>query len=286
MRRSSARDRAGVGRQFAGEHAQQRALAAAVGAEQAELAARRQRQVEAGEQRPAAERLGDARRGEQLPRLPAGGDEVDARRPGGGVAVLQLLQLLAPAGGVLDARRCLARPRRGLAAEPLRLAADLVGDRLLPAGLALEELLALEHEVVVEAGAAEVAAGVDPADLDHLVGDGPQERPVVGGDEVAERRGAQQAFQPDDARQVEVVGRLVEQQQVGLADQLARQRQPLAPAAGEHVGRLVGVGEADLGQRDRRPRLALVLLDRLVGQRSQQHVRTVSPGANTSSWAT
>ena len=56
------RDRAGVGGDLAGEHAQQRALAAAVGAEQAELRARRQRQVEAGEQRPAAERLGDARR--------------------------------------------------------------------------------------------------------------------------------------------------------------------------------------------------------------------------------
>ena len=84
--------------------AQQRALAAAVGAEQAELRAGRQHQVEAGEQRPAAERLGDARGGEQLARLPAGGDEVDARRAGRGVAVLQLRQFLAAPGGLLDAR--------------------------------------------------------------------------------------------------------------------------------------------------------------------------------------
>ena len=50
------RDRAGVGGSSPREHAQQRALAAAVGAEQAELRAGRQHQVEAGEQRPAAER--------------------------------------------------------------------------------------------------------------------------------------------------------------------------------------------------------------------------------------
>ena len=166
----------------------------------------------------------------------------------------------------------LARLGRCLAAEPLRLAADLVGDRLLPPGLGFEELLAPLGELVVGAGGAEVAAGVDAADLDDLVGDGPQERPVVGGDEVAERGGPQQPFQPDDARQVEVVGRLVEQQQVGPADQLAGQGQPLAPAAGEGVGRLVGVGEADLRQGDGGPRLALVVLDRLVGEGGEQHL--------------
>ena len=157
----------------------------------------------------------------------------------------------------------LARAGRRLAAEPFRLAADLVGDRLLPAGLAFEKLLAPLDELVVGAGDAEVAAGVDAADLDHLVGDRPQERPVVGGDEVAERGGPQQPLQPDDARQVEMVGRLVEQQQVGPADQFAGQGQPLAPAAGEDVGRLVGVGEADLRQGDGGPGFALVVLDRL-----------------------
>ena len=47
---------------LAGEDAQQRALAAAVGPEQAEIHAGRQDQIEPGEQRLAAERLGDARR--------------------------------------------------------------------------------------------------------------------------------------------------------------------------------------------------------------------------------
>ena len=44
---------------------------------------------------------------------------------------------------------------RLLAAQPLRLAADLVGDRLLAAGLGLEELLAPLGELVVGAGGAE-----------------------------------------------------------------------------------------------------------------------------------
>ena len=94
----------------------------------------------------------------------------------------------------------------------------------------------------------------------------------MGGDEVAERGGPQQPFQPDDAGQVEMVGRLVEQQQVGPADQFAGQGQPLAPAAGEDVGRLVGVGEADLGERDGGAGFAFVVLDRLVGEGGEQHV--------------
>ena len=125
----------------------------------------------------------------------------------------------------------------GLAAEPFRLAANLVGDGFLLPGLAFEELLALVREVVVAALGTERAAGIDAADLDDLVGDGAQERAVVRGDEVAERRGAQQPFEPDDAGQVEVVGRLVQQQQVGLAGQFAGQGEPLPPAAGERARR-------------------------------------------------
>src|SRR5262249_37308720 len=83
---------AGVGGALAGQDAQQGALAAAVGPEQTEPGAGPQGQVEAREEGLAAEGLGDPRRREQLARLPAGGDEVDARSAGG-VAVLQLLQL-------------------------------------------------------------------------------------------------------------------------------------------------------------------------------------------------
>ena len=106
------------------------------------------------------------------------------------------------------------------------------------------------------------------------------------GDQVAERRGPQQSLQPDDARQIEVVGRLVEQQQIGPAGEFAGQGQPLAPAAREDVGRLVGVGEADLRQRDGGPGVALVILDRLGGQGPPAQPRGhVWPAGKTSSWA-
>jgi hypothetical protein len=47
--------------------------------------------------------------------------------------------------------------------------------------------------------------------------------------------GAQQVLQPEDAVDIEVVGRLVEQQQLRLADQGLRQRHALASAAGKRV---------------------------------------------------
>ena len=69
-----------------------------------------------------------------------------------------------------------------------------------------------------------------------------------------------------------MVGRLVEQQEVGLADEFAGQGEPLPPAAGEGVGRLVGVGEADLRQGDGGAGLALVVLEVVVGE-GGEHAR-------------
>jgi ABC-type cobalamin/Fe3+-siderophores transport system ATPase subunit len=132
-----------------------------------------------------------------------------------------------------------------------------------------QELLPPVGELVIGAGSPEAAAGVSPIDLDDLVGDRSQKRSVVGDDHAAEGGGPQEALQPDDAGQVEVVGRLVEQQQVGPADQFAGQGQPLAPASGEDVGRLVGVGEADLRQGDDGAGLAFVLFDVFVSQGGQ-----------------
>src|SRR5205807_6861324 len=66
--------------------------------------------------------------------------------------------------------------------------------------------------------------------------------------------------QPEDALEIEVVRRLVEEQKVGLADQLAGERQPLAPAAGEGVDGEVGTAEPGAGEQllDAQSALALV----------------------------
>ncbi len=74
-----------------------------------------------------------------------------------------------------------------------------------------------------------------------------------------------------------MVGRFVEQEQVGPAHQLAGQRQPLAPAAGENVGRLLGVKKAHLRQGDGGAGLALVLLDRFADEGGEQHVMDALP---------
>ena len=58
-----------------------------------------------------------------------------------------------------------------------------------------------------------------------------------------------------------MVGRLVEQQQVGFAGERAGEGQPLPPAAGERSRRLVRIVEPSLRQRDRGPGFALVVFE-------------------------
>ena len=67
----------------------------------------------------------------------------------------------------------------------------------------------------------------------------------------------QESLQPLDRCQVEVVGRLVEEQQVGVLEQQPRERDAHHPAARElaDVALHVGLGEAEAGQDA--PRLGL-----------------------------
>ena len=67
-------------------------------------------------------------------------------------------------------------------------------------------------------------------------------------------------LQPQRRLEVEVIGRLVEQQQVGRGEQRGRERDPHAPAAGEFAARalLLGMGKAQAGEdfgRARRRRM-------------------------------
>ena len=77
-----------------------------------------------------------------------------------------------------------------------------------------------------------------------------EERPVVRDDEHRAGIARQVVLQPFERDDVEVVGRLVEEQQVGLDEQQPRQPQPrLLPAAERcHEPRLIDVGQAQPGQ--------------------------------------
>ena len=86
---------------------------------------------------------------------------------------------------------------------------------------------------------------------------------VVADDEHGVRVACEEALEPDRALEVEVVGRLVEQQHVGPREQHRRQRHPHPPAAGEvGAGALLRRGvEAEAAEDRGRPRLGRMRLD-------------------------
>ncbi len=78
---------------------------------------------------------------------------------------------------------------------------------------------------------------------------------VVADHQGGARIALQPRLQPQRAFQVEIVGRLVQQQQVGLGEQGGGQRHAHTPAAGElrHRPAQVGVGETQAAEDFRRP---------------------------------
>ncbi len=80
-------------------------------------------------------------------------------------------------------------------------------------------------------------------ELEDPAGDVVEEVAVVGDDQDGARVIAQMAFQPVHAFGIEMVGRLVEQQQVGLVEQQPAQRDAAALAAGQ-LGDVGVVGRA------------------------------------------
>jgi hypothetical protein len=123
-------------------------------------------------------------------------------------------------------------------------------------GLQPGHLGAPQLERVVAAGVERELALAQMQDgIDGVV----QKLAVVADDEGGVRIFLEPCLEPERALQVEIVGGLVEQQQVGLREQGRRQRHPHAPAAGEfpHRALQVGGGEAkpaqDFGRPRRRP---------------------------------
>ena len=177
--------------------------------------------------------------------MPAGRGEVDADGLAGGVAGTQVGEVGHHFLRLLDSAAGFGGAGFGAALEPFDFAAHPAGERGLFATLVLEELLALFEELAVGTVHAEDAAGEGVVELDDAVGGVFEEVAVVGDDEEAETGLREIVFQPFDAVDVEVVGGLVEQEQVGLLDQAAGDGEAFAPAAGQGGGELVAVGEAD-----------------------------------------
>ena len=220
---------AGIGLDLAEDEFEQRGLAAAVRADQADLVAAQQAAREVLDDVTAAVGLGDAfELGHQL----AGtlgladlqfhlADTLAARR----ALEAQLLepQHTAFVAGApsLDA---LPDPHLLLREELVELA---VVDRLGGEVFGLADLVGAE--------VARIRGEIAAVELDDLVGHRVEEAAVVGDEEHAAGIRLHHAFQPFDRGHVEVVGGLVEQQQAGLQHQRARQGHALLQAAGKFI---------------------------------------------------
>ncbi|MCY1354510.1 hypothetical protein D9M69_408900 [compost metagenome] len=260
------------GEQFeiAGEGLDQGRLAGAVGTEQADPRARSELQLDLlqhGLVAVAETRLGHVQqRAGNLVRLAEAEVErrIDVRRR-------QFLQALQR----LDAALRLARLGR------LRLEA---GDELFHVRalrlLLLVGLLLLRQAFGAGALEGRIAAAVEGQlallEVRHVIDHTVEEIAVVGDQQEGAGVAFQPVLEPEDGVQVEVVGRLVEQQQLGRAHQRLGQVQAHPPAAGEVADAAVHLvaGEAETGQQ-----LARTGVRRVAVGTVQLNVQTGDSGA-------
>ena len=146
----------------------------------------------------------------------------------GALEPLQLLQHLAPALRLLG-----LLPGQVAADEVLGLV-DVLLLPLVRGVRALEPRVALDDVLVV---AERVADELAVLELDDLAADRADEGAIVRHQHERARVLGEVALQPLDGGQIEVVGRLVEQQQVRLAHQHLGQLEPAALAARQRVDR-------------------------------------------------
>ena len=133
-------------------------------------------------------------------------------------------------GGRADAGLGLAGPGRGTPPQPGQLTAgQVLADRLGLGGVFFALGLALEVPLV----AAVVQVGRTPLQLQHAVGDPIEHVAVVGDDHDGTPERRQPVLQPGDGVDVQVVGGLVQQEQIALGQQRPGQRRALGLAPGQ-----------------------------------------------------
>ena len=98
--------------------------------------------------------------------------------------------------------------------------------------------------------AAAIECELSPFQVENPIDGFVEQIAVVADDDHRARVARDMRFQPQRRFEVEIVGRLVQQQQVGLGEQRRRERNPHAPAAGEFGtgALLIGVGKAQAGE--------------------------------------
>ena len=172
---------------------------------------------------------------------------------------------LLPLRGHLDRHHLLEHLDPALHLRRLgRLVAEAVDEHLDARDFFVLFALGLAHRLDPLVVLGEVAAVVGV-----VVGQRPQREIGDAGDDGVEkiaivrdqdhrvRVGVEVLLEPVARLEIEMVGRLVEQQQVGLAEQQLRQRDPHLPAAGEGFGRPFEVSRLEAEATEHRRRLQL-----------------------------
>jgi len=222
-----------IGRQLTKDQAQQRSLTGAVGTDQADLVAAQDATGEVAHHvflgRTGHESLGDVFEfRHQLARgLAAHNTKIDLallvapRRTFG-------TQMLEPGNAADTARAsCL---------DPFADPDFLLRQQLVGAGI--RQRLLVEHELLALLICGKAAGETDQLaaiELDNARGHAIEENAIMGDHDDGTGIATQQLFEPENAVDIEMVGRFVEQQQFRLADQRLGQGDALATAAGERV---------------------------------------------------
>ena len=148
-----------------------------------------------------------------------------------------------------------------------------VGDLVLlfDVGVLLQFEL-LRASILKGAVIAAVTGEFSVLDMQRHRGDGIKKFAVVADDDHGSLIALEPGFEPDQRVEIEVVGRFVEQQQIGRTHQRASQLQTHAPAAGEAIDRIVQLGglEAETENQRLSPRLRVMcagVVQRHVGMR-------------------
>ena len=238
-----------------GDHPHQRRLAGAVRADHADDPAARELERQIVDQDAVAVGLAQA----------VGLDDDVAEARTGGDVDLDLVELDVAVLGEqrlvgVQARLRLVAPGARVQPDPLELAVDRAPARGLLACLGLQPRALLLEPAGVVALVGDPAAAVE---LEDPARDVVEEVAIVGDRDDRARVVVEVTLEPGDRLGVEMVGRLVEQQQVGLAQQQPAQRDAAALAAGER--RDVGVGgrAAQRVHRDLERRVEVPAVDRV-----------------------
>src|ERR1700722_2647430 len=222
MHRLADLDRACIRLLLPGDHAEQRGLAGAIRPDNADNAAWRQPECEVIDQKVAAESLSKMIEVDDVLTEPFRHGNRDLR-DAVGLGVGDLEQFLV----ALVARLRFGLPRLRRGRNPLLLALKRAPPRLTLAAFLLEPLLLLPQPGRIISFVGNAAAVVE---FQNPAGDVVEKVAVVGDDQDRARIIAQMAFEPMDRLGVEMVGRLVEQQQFGLFEQQPAQRDTAALA--------------------------------------------------------